>query len=47
MDRMNQEAENGVRDDYKRQIVDMVGRVEDIWILEQIIKFIKNMTKVD
>lgn len=47
MDRMNQEAKNGVCDDYKRQIIDMVGRIEDIWILEQVIKFIKNMTKED
>ncbi len=31
--------------DYKKKIIEMVKEIEDLWILEQIFKFITNMTK--
>jgi hypothetical protein len=30
---------------YKEKIVEMVGEIEDVWILEQIHKFVINMTE--
>lgn len=41
MDRMNQEAKNGVCDDYKRQIIDMVGKIENKGMLEYLHTFIR------
>lgn len=31
--------------DYKRLIIEMVETIENIWILDQILQFIQNMTK--
>ncbi len=30
---------------YRKKIVEMVGQIEDVWILEQIHKFVINMTE--
>lgn len=30
---------------YREKIVEMVGKIEDVWILEQIHKFVINMTE--
>lgn len=30
---------------YREKIVEMVGKIEDVWILEQILKCIVNITK--
>lgn len=30
---------------YREKIVEMVGEIEDVWILEQIHKFVINMTE--
>lgn len=32
---------------YRQKIIEMVGKIESLWILEQILRFIKNMTKED
>lgn len=32
---------------YRRRIIEMVGEIESIWILEQILQFVQNMTKED
>lgn len=32
---------------YREEIFEMVGKIESIWILEQILQFIQNMTKED
>lgn len=32
---------------YKRLIIEMVEKIEDVWILDQILQFIQNMTKED
>lgn len=31
--------------DYKQKIIEMVEETENLWILEQILQFIHNMTK--
>lgn len=33
--------------DDKEKIIDMVEKIENLWILKQILQFIKNMTKED
>lgn len=33
------------REFYKQKIIEMVEEIENQWILEQIFRFIKNMTK--
>lgn len=30
---------------YKEKIIEMVSKIENTWILEQILSFVKNMTK--
>lgn len=30
---------------YRKKIVEMVGQIKDVWILEQIYKFVINMTE--
>lgn len=30
---------------YREKIIEMVGQIEDVWILEQIYKFVINMTE--
>lgn len=30
---------------YKKKIINIVNQIEDVWILEQIHKFVINMTK--
>lgn len=30
---------------YRERIIEMVGQIENIWILGQIVKFIENITK--
>lgn len=40
----NKENYRGVKW-YKEKIVEMVGEIEDVWILEQIHKFVINMTE--
>ena len=32
---------------YKEKIVEMVGKVESLWLLEEILKMIKNALKED
>lgn len=32
---------------YKEEIIKMVKKIENLWILEQILQFIVNMTKED
>lgn len=31
--------------DYKQKIIEMVEEIENLWILEQTLQFIQNMTK--
>lgn len=40
MDRMNHEAKTGC-DDYRRQIIDMVGKIENKGMLEYLHTFIR------
>lgn len=35
------------KDYYKREIIEMVGKIENAWILEVILRFIDGMTKED
>lgn len=35
------------KETYKKKIIDMVEKIENTWILEQILQFILNMTKED
>lgn len=32
-------------DEYKEKIIQMIHRISDSWVLEQIYKFVVNMTK--
>lgn len=32
---------------YKEKIIEMVEKIESVWILNQIMQFIQNMTKED
>lgn len=32
-------------EEYRRQIIEAVEKIESIWLLEQILEFIKNMTR--
>lgn len=41
MDRMNQEAKNGVCDDYRRQIVEKVEEIGNQALLVKILSFIE------
>lgn len=34
-----------MEEDYKNKIIELVQKIDDIWILNQILKFIKNITK--
>lgn len=42
---VNEKIGGGGVNSYKEKIISMVNQIEDIWILEQIHKFIINMTK--
>lgn len=33
------------KEEYRKKITDMVNQIENVWILCQIIKFVKNITK--
>lgn len=35
----------GAMEEYRRQIIEAVKKIESIWLLEQILEFIKNMTR--
>lgn len=37
----------GKTSDYKQKIIELVEKIENLWILEQILQFILNMTKED
>ena len=41
---VNEKIRGGVKW-YREKIVEMVGEIEDVWILEQIHKFVINMTE--
>lgn len=34
-----------MEEDYKNKIIELVQKIDDVWILNQILKFIKNITK--
>lgn len=34
-----------MEEDYKSKIIELVQKIDDVWILNQILKFIKNITK--
>lgn len=34
-----------MEEDYQREIIKLVQKIKDVWILNQILKFIKNITK--
>lgn len=48
---MDERAKSGsserTKEFYRGGIIEMVGKIESIWILEQILQFIQNMTKED
>lgn len=34
-----------MEEDYQEKIIELVRKIKDVWILNQILKFIKNITK--
>lgn len=35
------------KENYMKEIIEMIEKIENIWILNQILQFIQNMTKED
>ncbi len=33
--------------DYKKRIIERVDKIENVWILNQVLQFIQNMTRED
>ena len=34
-----------MEEDYQEKIIELVRKIKDVWVLNQILKFIKNITK--